>query len=168
VRELIPDARLVALVREPVGRAYSHYQHEVALGREPLPFEQAVAAEDERMEGEIDRMLADPGYFSHAWWNYTYLARGRYAEQLERWLEVFPEEQLLVIPTEDLTQRPGETYARVLEHVGAPAHDLGEYPRVFAREYDEMSPETRARLKEEFAEPNRRLYELLGRDLGWT
>ena len=50
----------------------------------------------------------------------------------------------------------------------APAHDLGEYPRVYARDYDEMSPETRARLKEKFAEPNRRLYELLGRDLGWT
>ena len=117
VRELIPDARLVALVREPVGRAYSHYQHEVALGREPLSSSGRVAAEDERMDGELDRMLADPAYFSHAWWNYTYLARGRYAEQLERWLEVFPEEQLLVIPTEDLTQRPGETYARVLEHV---------------------------------------------------
>ena len=168
VRELIPDARLVALVREPVGRAYSHYQHEVALGREPLAFEQAVAAEDERMDGELDRMLADPEYFSHAWWNYTYLARGRYAEQLERWLEVFPEEQLLVIPTEDLTQRPRETYARVLEHVRAAAHDLGEYPRVYAREYDEMSPETRARLKGKFTESNRRLYELLGRDLGWT
>ena len=42
----------------------------------------------------------------------SYLARGRYAEQLERWLEVFPEEQLLVIPTEDLTQRPRETFAR--------------------------------------------------------
>jgi hypothetical protein len=113
-------------------------------------------------------MLADPAYFSHAWWNYTYLARGRYAEQLERWLAAFPEEQLLIIPTEDLSARPAETYARVLAHVGAPAHDLGEYPRIYARDYAEMSPETRTRLSQDFAEPNRRLYELLGRDLGWT
>ncbi len=160
--------RLVALLRDPVSRAYSHYQHEVALGREPLSFEDAIDAEDERMEGELERMLADPAYFSHAWWNYTYLARGRYAEQLERWLEVFPQEQLLILTTEDLAERPAETYARVLTHVGAPAHDLGEYPRMYARDYAEMRPETRARLSDEFAEPNRRLYELLGRDLGWT
>jgi hypothetical protein len=167
-RALIPAARLIALVRDPVSRAYSHYQHEVALGREPLSFEEAIDREEERMEGELDRMLADPAYFSHAWWNYTYLARGHYAEQLERWLAVFPDEQLLVVPTGDLGESPRETYARVLAHLGAPAHDLGDYPRVFARDYAELSAETRSRLGEYFAEPNRRLYELLGRDLGWT
>ena len=167
MRELIPDARLVALVREPVGRAYSHYQHEAALGREPLSFEQAVAAEDERMDGELDRILADPAYFSHAWWNYTYLARGRYAEQLERWLEVFPEEQLLVIPTEDLTQRRARRTRALRARAGSCVRP-GRVSTRLCAEYDEMSPETRARLKEKFAEPNRRLYELLGRDLGWT
>jgi len=165
---LLRDARLIALVREPVSRAYSHYQHEVALGREPLSFEEAIDREEERMEGELDRMLANPAYFSHAWWNYTYLARGRYAEQLERWLAVYPAEQLLVVPTSDLAELPRETYGRVLSHLGAPRHDLGDYPRVFARDYSEMSAETRVRLGEYFAEQNRRLYELLGRDLGWT
>jgi hypothetical protein len=168
VKELIPEARLVALVRNPVERAYSHYQHEVALGREPLSFEEAIDREDERMEGEIDRMLDDPAYFSYAWWNYTYLARGLYAEQLERWLATFPQEQLLVVPLDDLRARPEETYARVLAHVGAPPHGLGEYPRVFGRDYSDMRPETRSGLSEYFAEPNRRLYGLLGRDLGWT
>jgi hypothetical protein len=168
VHALIPRARLVALVRDPVTRAYSHYQHEVALGREPLTFEDAIDAEDGRMQGELERMLADPAYFSYAWWNYTYVARGLYAEQLERWLAVFPQEQLLVVPMDDLAQRPAETYARVLEHLGAPAHELGEYPRVFGRDYGEMHAETRARLRGYYAEPNRRLYELLGRDLEWT
>ena len=56
----------------------------------------------------------------------------------------------------------------MLSHVRAPAHELGDYPRIFARDYDEMRPETRARLSAYYAEPNRRLYELLGRDLGWT
>ena len=167
-KELLPDARLVALLRDPVSRAYSHYQHEAALGREPLSFEDAIDAEDERMGGELERMVVDPAYFSHAWWNYTYLARGRYAEQLERWLAVFPEDQLLVVPTQDLAERPAETYARVLAHVGAGAHELSEYPRIYARDYDEMRPETRRRLSDEFAESNARLYELLGRDLGWT
>ena len=64
------------------------------------------------MRGEVERMTADPSYFSHEWWDHTYLARGRYAEQLERWFAVFPREQLLVVPSADLDDRPGETYAR--------------------------------------------------------
>jgi hypothetical protein len=55
----------------------------------------------------------------------------------------------------------------VLEFLGAPPHRLDSYPRVYERQYEPMKPETRERLAAEFEEPNRRLYELLGRDLGW-
>ena len=167
VRTTVPDAKLIALLRDPVDRAVSHYHHEVALGREPLSFEEAIDAEPERTRGEEHRMVGEPGYFSHAWWDYTYLARGRYAEQLERWLAVFPPEQLLVVASEELAADPGQTYARVLEFLAAPRHELGSYPRVYQQEYAELRPDTRRRLAEYFAEPNRRLYELLGRDLAW-
>jgi hypothetical protein len=167
VKALVPEAKLIALVRNPVDRAFSHYQQEVAFRREPLSFEDALAAEDERLRGEEERMLADPSYFSYVWWNFTYRARGRYAEQLERWLAVFPRERLLVLPSEDLLLEPERTHTRVLEFLGAEPHRLGSYPRVFERHYAPMKPETRAGLVEEFAEPNRRLYELLGRELGW-
>ena len=165
---LVPRAKLIALVRNPVERAFSHYQHEVALGREPLSFEDALAAEDERLGGENERLRADPSYFSHAWWNYTYRARGRYAEQLERWLAVFPRDQLLILPSDDLLLEPERAHAQVLEFLGAAPQRLDSYPRVFEREYEPMKPETRVRLAAEFEQPNRRLYELLGRELGWS
>jgi hypothetical protein len=155
------------LLRDPVERALSHYYHEVALGREPLSFEQAIEAESERTRGEEERLVREPGYFSHAWWDYTYLARGRYAEQLERWFGVFPREQLLVVASNELAAEPGQTYARVLEFLGASPHQLGSYPRLYEQRYEQMQPDTRQRLAAEFEEPNRRLYELLGRDLGW-
>lgn len=164
---LVPGVRLIAILRDPVDRAYSHYQHEVALGREPLPFEEALAHEQERMRGEVERMTADARYFSHAWWDHTYAARGRYAEQLERWLDVFPREQLLVLFSDDLAARPAGTYARVLDFLGAPPHELDAYPRVFEREYEEMRPETRWALRTSFQEPDRRLAALLGRELPW-
>ena len=168
VAELVPDAKLIVLVRNPVDRAYSHYHHEVALGRETVSFEDALDAEDGRTRGEEARLAAELGYFSRAWWNYTYKARGRYAEQLERWLKVFSREQLLILPSEELLAHPERTHARVLGFLGAAPHLLDSYPRVFEREYEPMSPKTRAALAAEFAEPNRRLYELLGRDLGWA
>ena len=166
-RVMVPDAKLVALLREPVARAYSQYQHEVSLGREPLSFEDAIAAEEGRTAGEVERLVADPKAFSRAWWDHTYVARGRYAEQLERWLAVFPREQLLVVRTEDLGERPAETYASILSFLDAAPHVLERYPRVFERDYAPMRPETRAALATTFAEPNRRLEALLGRPLGW-
>jgi len=167
VAGMLPGARLIALLRNPVDRAFSHYQHEVALGREPLSFEDAVDREDERMQGELERMLRDPSYFSLAWWNYTYVARGRYAEQLERWFAAFPREQLLVLFTEELSADTAATYRRVLDFLGVTARDLETYPRIFDRDYADMNPGTRARLHKEFENPNRRLASLLGRDLPW-
>ena len=167
VARLVPGARLIALLRNPVDRAFSHYQHEVALGREPLSFAEAIAREDDRMRGELERMLGDPSYFSHAWWNYTYAARGRYAEQLERWFTAFPRERLLVLLTDDLARDTAGTYRRVLEFLGVGARDLDDYPRIFERDYGAMDPGTRVELEREFAEPNARLAELLGRELPW-
>jgi hypothetical protein len=164
---LLPRARLIAVLRDPVDRAFSHYQHEVALGRERLSFEDALDAEGERMRGEVERMIRDPSYFSEAWWNHTYVARGRYAEQLERWFAVFPRDQLLVLFSDDLAQQPAGTYARVLDFLGVDAHELSSYPRIFSREYSEMSPATRARLQDVFAGPNAELARLLGRELPW-
>jgi hypothetical protein len=167
-RSLVPDAKLVALLRDPVDRAYSQYQHEVALGREALPFEDALAVEDDRLLGEVERLIEDPRAFSRAWWDHTYAARGRYAEQLERWLAQFPREQLLVVRTEDLGQRPAETYASILAFLGAEPYQLPDYPRVFERDYEPMRPETRIALAAAFAEPNRKLEALLGRSLDWS
>jgi Sulfotransferase domain len=167
VQELVPDARLIVIVRNPVDRALSQYNHEVALGREPLRFEEALDAEEERLRGEEERMAADPRYFSREWWSHTYKARGRYAEQLERWLAVFPREQLLVLPSDDLGSDPARAHAQVLEFLGATPQRLDSYPRVYERDYEPMRSATRERLVAEFEEPNRRLYELLGRDLGW-
>ena len=167
VAALLPDARLIALLRNPADRAFSHYQHEVALGREPLSFEDAIAAEDARLRGEVERMLGDPAYFSHAWWNYTYVARGRYAEQLERWYAAFPRARLLVVFTEELAAETGATYRRVLEFLGLEPRELPSYPRIFEREYEQMRLETRAQLERSFADPNRRLAALLGRELPW-
>lgn len=167
VAALMPQAKLIAVLRNPVDRAFSHYQHEVALGREQLSFEDALEAEDERMRGERERMADDPSYFSHAWWNYTYAARGKYAEQLERWFAAFPREQVFVLVSEELLREPAESYAGTLEFLGARPHDLSSFPRIFARDYSEMSSATREGLEREFEEPNRRLAALLGRELPW-
>ena len=99
-RALVPDARLIVLLRDPVARALSHYHHhEVALGMEPLTFEQALEAEPGRLDGEERGQF--PGYVSVAHQHHSYVARGHYADQLERWLGLFPRDQVLILVSED-------------------------------------------------------------------
>jgi hypothetical protein len=167
VATILPEARLIALLRDPVERAYSHYQHNCRTGRENLSFAAAVAAEHERLAGQEERILADPRHRSHRHRHNSYIARGLYAEQIERWLACFSREQLLVLRTEDFFVRPAETYAEVLAFLGLRPWRPDEFTTGDRPSYTPMDPELRTRLEERFAEPNARLARLLGRDFAW-
>jgi Sulfotransferase domain len=100
IAEVLPDARLIAILRDPVDRAYSHYWLNRAHDREPLSFEEALDAEPERIERDArSRFL------------YSYVDRGRYAEQLAYVLERFPRHSLHVLLFEAFRDHPSEAYA---------------------------------------------------------
>jgi hypothetical protein len=168
IAEALPDVKLIALLRDPVERAYSHYQHEVARGFEDLEFDEALEQEPKRLAGEVERMRSDPSYNSFALQHHSYLSRGRYAEQLEVWYGLFAREQILVLRSEDLFADPERVYLDVLRFLGVPAFSLREYDVFNPRKYSDMSPGTRQSLVEYFAEPNERLYDLMGVDFGWS
>ncbi|MCU1449567.1 MAG: sulfotransferase, partial [Acidimicrobiales bacterium] len=164
----VPDAKLIVLLRDPVARAYSHWQHTAARGLDPLPFDEALASEVERLAGEEERLASDPNYRSDAHRLWSYASRGRYADQLERWLERYPRRQLLVLFSHDLYRDPSGTHSRALEFLGLPAAPLDAYPRYTRRAGDtRMSEHARRRLATELVPHNRRLAALLGRDPGW-
>jgi hypothetical protein len=156
----VPGARLVAILRDPVERAYSHYQHEQALGFEELTFEEALDAEEERLAGE------DASWFAHQ--HHSYRARGRYAEQLERWLEVFDRSRLLVLRSDDLFGDPETAVNRVLRHAGLPAGASGPFPRQNSLVYDGIPTSVRKRLTREFAPHNARLADAFGPEFAWS
>jgi hypothetical protein len=168
IAEALPRAKLIVLLRDPVERAYSHYQHELARGFEDLPFEEAIEREPRRLAGELEKMRADPSYDSFSYQHHTYLTRGRYAEQLEVWYSLFPRGQVLVLPSEELFADPDRTYRRVLEFLGVPPVSLADYEAFNPRSYAEMNGAVRRGLVDYFREPNQRLYELIGADFGWS
>jgi hypothetical protein len=165
----VPGARVIAMLRDPVERAYSHYQQEYARGFEDADtFERALELEPGRLAGERERMLADPAYDSRAMQHHAYVARGEYVDQVKAWRERFPAERVLVICYERFFADPQAEYAEVLRFLGLP--DPAEPPRFKAynaRPAGGMTDETRARLRAHFAEPNRRLEEFLGVGMGW-
>lgn len=95
IRSVLPDARLVYLLRHPVDRIQSMYEHMVLTGREHRPIDEAVL-QDER-----------------------YISPSRYAQSLRMYLEHFPREQIHVALTDDLRDDPTETVREILRFIGA-------------------------------------------------
>jgi hypothetical protein len=149
---VIPETRLIALLRNPVDRSYSAYHHRAKHKDEIETFEEMV-----------DASLESP--------NQGFLSQSIYVDHLLRWRRFFGEEQMLVLKSEDFFEDPRGTLKTVLGFLDLPAWepeaaDLGD--KVNKGKYDRgMSPEVRMRLEDFFEPHNRRLYEYLGTDFGW-
>jgi hypothetical protein len=168
IRETLPEVRLIALLRNPVERAYSHYQLNRRQGKEPLSFDDAIGSEEERLRGEYQRLVQDPTYYSDNHYKFGYLARGVYVDPLTRWREHFPAERLLVLRSEDLYRDPRETLSQVNRFLGLPEWEPGHFKPYNQKPYSEIDPKIRQRLLDYFEPHNRRLYEYLGRDFDWS
>lgn len=164
----LPAVKLVAMLRDPVERAFSAYKHEYARGFERESFEQALELEDGRLAGEIDRMRADPRYESFAHRHHSYRHRGHYAEQLERLFGLFPRAQVHVIESEAYFRHPAQEYRRLLEFLGLPAFERAEFGRHNARPGPAMPPATLQWLREYYSPHDQRLARLLGRPPQWA
>jgi hypothetical protein len=168
---VVPNTKLIVLLRNPVDRAYSNYCRLVKRGRETLSFEDAVAQEETRTRGEEQKLAADPYYYSYNHRLHSYLARGIYADQLQHWMNYFPKERFLIIKSEDFYATPERTLQEIFLFLGLPdgASVQQEYKPLNSSTYSQpkMEPETRKRLLSYFEPYNERLYTWLGRDFGW-
>jgi hypothetical protein len=164
----VPSTKLIVLLRDPVERAYSHYEHTRQRGLEPLSFEDAVAAEPERLAGEVERMQADPTYQSKAHRIWSYVSRGRYAPQVSEWLAHFTRPQMLVLKSEDLFADPGAVYARSLDFLGLRPLALPAY-RAYTRRRPgpPLRADTRDALRKQYRPDIERLTAVIGEQMGW-
>ena len=171
---VVPEAKLLVLLRDPVERAYSHYWHSVHRGWEELDFADALAAEEERLAGETARLLTDPDCVSVPHRVHSYLARGRYAEQLAEWLRHFPREQLFVARSEDFFGDPARWYGEIASFLGLPAWrpDFAAARRAASTlaspRHLPMPKAVRAQLQDYYRDDNAALAELLGWPRTWA
>jgi Sulfotransferase domain len=166
---VVPHAKIIVLLRDPIDRAYSHWKRERRDGTEPLErFEDAVAAEPERLAGEEERILGDERYYSYAHENFSYISQGLYVDALRRWLEHYPREQVYVEASERLLRDPQRAYDGVLRFLGLPPFSLRDARRLNTTASGQgLAPTTRRELIARVAPYNRQLEALLGIRLGW-
>jgi Sulfotransferase domain len=166
--ELVPQARLVVLLRDPVERAWSHYKERVRNGTETLPFAEALDAEPERLAGEEDRLVAGEVAVSAHHRHHSYVAQGRYVEGLRRWIEAFDRVQLQVVLSEDFYRDPGAVLAATHRFLGVEPRPLAAYAAHNYHPADDLDPDCRARLEEALRPSVVELEALLGMDTGWS
>ena len=173
VAGLIPEVKLIVLLRNPVDRAYSQYNFEVDLGRETLSFEDAIAAEERRIGGEREKILADERYVSFDHSRFSYLARGIYIDQIRAWMQFFPREQFLILRSEDFYTDPASVLEEVSQFLQLAPLEKHERTKTYKQHnynntpYAEMDLSTRKRLVAYFEPHNRRLTDLIGMTFAW-
>jgi len=167
--EMLPDIRLIAMLRHPVDRAYSHFHHSRAYGIEPeSDFATALDLEPERTDAAWTKLERGAHRDDRVEW-FSYARRSRYAPQLARWLRLYPREALLILTTEELAANPSDVFRRALLHLGvAGSVPLPHFAVSNARAYDRIPADFRESLFERFASDVAEVEQVIGRSTGWS
>jgi hypothetical protein len=118
IRKVLPSVRLIALLRNPIDRAFSHYRMAVRRGQDRRTFEEACTQLIEEGHARRARRLNYRPAVEHA----CYLVWGEYGRILGDFLGSFARHQLRVFFTEDLAARPADVYMDILAFLGLPGH----------------------------------------------
>lgn len=165
-RAVLPDARVVVLLRDPVDRACSHHRERTKAGVESLTLAEALAAEAGRTAGELERMAEHPSYDARALDWYSYRARGEYAPQVARWIAAYGTDRVLVLRSEDMYADPVATLGRIQDFAGLERRAPASTRRNTAPGA-RIDPGLAAELRAHYEPHNKELARLLGTPVWW-
>jgi hypothetical protein len=164
VAATLPNAKFLVLLRNPIDRAYSHYQHEFKLGYETKSFEEAIDRERALIEDERWRSCGSGYAFSHD--HFSYISRGLYIDQLKRWMQAIPRERFLILKSEQLYSNPKSVFQSVLDFLRLPSGGPAFFPVYNQGDYGEgLNRDTRALLYSIFRPYNEALSSFLNLNL---
>lgn len=166
----LPQAKIIVILRNPVDRAISHYHHGLRRGFEHADFETAIRLEQERIEGEKEKLVLGQLQRSEPLQHYSYCTRGHYMEHLRAWLACYRRDRIHVVLSEEFFADPVRELRRVTDFLGiepiANEHS-GQRRKFNSATYEGTGYAVRTQLISHFQPHNERLRQFLGRDLGW-
>ncbi|MFC7592611.1 hypothetical protein ACFQYP_59500 [Nonomuraea antimicrobica] len=157
------------LVRDPVERASSAHAHELARGFETEShFEYALELESRRLAGAEEQLRQSPHALHHSHRHHGYLARGRYADQLDRLEPLIGRDRLLVLDSHRFFAEPETAYDRVLDFLGVPHLGYPVFERHNRRPLPRPVPQVLAQaLRDHFEPYDARLTRWLDGEPSW-
>lgn len=164
IYETMPQVKLIALLRNPVDRAYSHYKY---LGKIKEPFKEAIKLEQERIGEERDKMIKDETYNSRFHQTYSFLSKGIYVDQLKVFQRYFNKDNILILKSEDFFKDPQSVVNQVFEFLNLPQYNIDKFPIYNESNYKSLDNSMQKYLVDYFKPHNQRLYEYLGENFDW-
>jgi hypothetical protein len=164
---VVPDVKIIALLRDPVERTHSAWKERVRNGQEGLDFDAALRAEPDRLRGEVDRMMVDRGYYSYAHEFQSYVTQSDYATSLAEWLRHYPKSSLHVTLSEEFYRDPTRSLNGIASFLGIEPRDDWGSERLNAAQGEPPDARTVAQLRERFQPSIRELEAMIGRSTGW-
>ncbi len=165
MKAVLPSIRVIVLLRDPVSRAFAHYQHDKTRYVESRGFEEAVADALRRNEFPAMRGVA---LAPNAKPMLDYVSRGYYALQLELLLKVYTRNRVLVIDSASLAEDTSAVCERVFDFLGLESFSV-ETGNANGRDFyqEQIGPRVADRLREHYRPYDEMLKEMLGQSFSW-
>jgi hypothetical protein len=168
VKKLMPNLKIVVLLKNPVDRAISHYKHNLMMSREWMSIEDALEIEDKRINLDYIDLLSSNKDAIKNYSNFSYKAKGLYYQQIEWLYEHFPKDQIMIIQSEEFFKNTLPVYNSVLEFLQLKSVEGIDFePKNVAKVKKEINQSVRDGLKTYFEPFNEKLYTLIGKRYDW-
>jgi hypothetical protein len=168
--QYIPKAKFIILLRNPIDRAYSQYQHQNNTNKtkayDPLPFHRAIQKDIKRFE---NKYYLKSKKFNYIYKYFSYVSRGIYSTQIQRWLDYFPREKFLFIKSNDLFNNTEDELNKVFDFLGLKFKNKTNFnfKKYNKNNYNEMSKETRKLLRKFYKPYNENLSKIIDMEIDW-
>ncbi|GFZ91764.1 tetratricopeptide repeat protein [Okeania sp. KiyG1] len=161
-----PKIKLIAILRNPIERAVSHYYMIKQQGTEKRSFEEVIAKEMKKLSKTTNQSQIINADFLRSI-KPKYLSLGFYLYFIQEWMNIFPREQFLILKSEDMYENPAATTKKVFDFLGLPNHQLLDYKHYFSGSYSPINADIYCQLCELFQLHNQKLEEYLGMKFDW-
>ena len=161
IKKLLPEIKLVLILRNPVNRAFSEYNNVVREKGVKLSFEEYIKPDLENIEN-------NPLNVSQCGQKSAIISRGIYFIQLQMWQELFPKERIFIFDSNELSNKPVETMNKVFKFLNLPDYDFEKRFHIKKFGYGKMNDSTREKLIEFYRPMNEKLFNLIGKKYNWN
>jgi len=162
IKKVYPKMKFIVILRDPIERAHSQYNHTKLNGNENLIFTEAIDKEEQRLIGEYEKITEDPLYQGTNYNRYSYQNRGLYYKQLKHWFENFDRNQFLILEFKETFSNPKQTLNKIYEFLSLEPYFETDFSKRNVGEYEKINLADKEKLSNFFKPHNEKLVKLLG------
>ncbi len=163
VSDCFPDVKLIIILRNPVDRAISDYYHRARNKRLKMTFEEVFSPRLSEFQG-VTNILENENYLMD---KNEIIWRGMYFSFVEKWMNLFSREQVMVLQNEDLLENPGMVMQNVFKFLDIPSYESSSYAKKNVGSYSSLPDSIREEFSKLYHYHNQRLEDYLEIKLNW-